>query len=73
MTRERENTGWQAWTKNGSEYWRCDQLVTYEYTMNSACMNNSSAMYNTCMYLLVAVSKSTRIRDVGYVHNRHVP
>ena len=32
-----------ARTKNGSEHWRCERLVTYEYTMNSARMNNSSA------------------------------
>ena len=42
MTQEREITGWRARTKNGSEHWRCDWLVTYEYTMNSARMNNSS-------------------------------
>ena len=40
--REHENTGWQTWTKNGSEHSRCERLVTYEYTMNSARMNNSS-------------------------------
>ena len=34
-----------AWTKNGSEHWRSDRLVPYEYTMNSACMNNSSDTY----------------------------
>ena len=40
-----ENTGWQAWTKNWSERWRCDRLCSDEYTMNSAPMNNSSRTY----------------------------
>ena len=48
MTREKERTieHWMAGLdKELIQHWRCDRLVTREYTMNSAPMNKRSRTY----------------------------